>query len=219
VSTACHKHKVRPGSQRSLPALATRLRREPARSASWHARHRSGILNGKRWAELASLVMVHHGSSRWGGAAAAATMWCGSFAGLHLFWALGGSVGLASSAGRDLAMRRPASFVIFGLYGTALLLVVGILIIAVTQRPQAARRLRRAASVLMAVVGVGLVLRGLALEVLLATNAAGLRANVGPLETHWSLILWNPWFAVGGTLFIATAIRASRAGFVRGESQ
>jgi len=60
-------------------------------------------------------------------------MWCGSFAGLHLFWALGGSVGLASSAGRDLAVRRPTSFDIFGLYGTALLLVVGILIIAVTR--------------------------------------------------------------------------------------
>lgn len=72
---------------------------------------------------------------------------------------------------------------------------------------------------LLAVVGVGLVLRGLALEVLLATNAAGLRANVGLLETHWSLILWNPWFVVGGALFIATAIRASLAGFVRGESQ
>lgn len=179
----------------------------------------SGIRNGKRWAaaKLASLVVVHHGSSGRDMAAAAATMWCASFAGLHLFWALGGSVGLASSAGRDLAARRPASFVIFGLYGTALLLVVGILIIAVTQRPRVARRRRRAASVLLAVVGVGLVLRGLALEVLLATNAAGLRANVGRLETHWSLILWNPWFAVG-VLFIATALRASRAGFVRSES-
>jgi hypothetical protein len=162
-------------------------------------------------AEVASRVMVYQGSSRSGVAAAAATMWCGSFACLHLFWALGGSFGLASSAGRDLAARRPASFVIFGLYGTAMLLVIGIAIIAVTQRPRAARRLRRAASVLLAVVGVGLVLRGVALEVLLATNSTGLRKNVGPVETHWSLILWNPWFAVGGALFIATAIRASRA--------
>jgi len=159
--------------------------------------------------------MAHHSSSRWGVAAAAAAMWCGSFACLHLFWALGGSIGLASSAGRDLAGRRPANFVIFGLYGTALLLVIGILTIAVTQSPRAARRLRRAATVLLAVVGVVLLLRGLALEVLLATNTAGLRAKVGPLETHWGLILWNPWFALGGVLFIATAIRASRSGLMR----
>jgi len=73
--------------------------------------------------------------------------------------------------------------------------------------------------VLLAVVGVVLLLRGLALEVLLATNTAGLRANVGPLETHWGLILWNPWFALGGVLFIATAIRASRSGLMRIQSQ
>ncbi len=65
------------------------------------------------------------------------------------------------SAGRDLAGRQPASFVIFGLYGTAVLLVIGILTIAVTQSPGAARRLRRAATVLLAVVGVVLLLRGL----------------------------------------------------------
>jgi hypothetical protein len=178
---------------------------------------------GDRWvstgASVWSLAMAHHGSSRWGVAAAAAAMWCGSFACLHLFWALGGSIGLASSAGRDLAGRRPASFVIFGLYGTALLLVIGILTIAVTQSPRAARRLRRAVTLLLAVVGVVLVLRGLALEILLATNTAGLRANVGPLETRWSLILWNPWFALGGALFIATARQASRSGFMRIQSQ
>jgi len=177
----------------------------------------------RRWvatgASVWSLAMAHHSSSRWGVAAAAAAMWCGSFACLHLFWALGGSIGLASSAGHDLAVRRPASFVIFGLYGTALLLVIGILTIAVTQSPRAARRLRRAVTRLLAVVGVVLVLRGLALEVLLAANTAGLRANVGPVETRWSLILWNPWFALGGALFIATAIQVSRSGFMRIHSQ
>ncbi len=163
--------------------------------------------------------MAHHDSLRWGVAGAAAAVWCGSFACLHLFWALGGSIGLASSAGRDLAERRPASFVILGLYGIALLLVVGILTIAVTQSPRAARRLRRAATVLLAVVGVVLLLRGLVLELLLATNTTGLQANAGPLETHWSLVLWNPWFGLGGMLFIATAIRAGRSGLVRTLSQ
>ncbi len=131
--------------------------------------------------------------SRWSMAATAAATWCDLFACLHLFWAPGGSMGLASSAGQDLAERRPASFVIFGLFGVALLLLIGIAVIAVTQSRRAPRRWRHAATVLLAVVGVGLVLRGVSLEVLLATNAGGLRASVGRLETYWSLVLWNPW--------------------------
>ncbi len=155
--------------------------------------------------------MAHPSSSPWGVTSVAAAMWCALFACLHLFWALGGSIGLASSAGRDLAARRPASFVIFGLYGTALLLVAGILTIVATQSRHATRRPHRAATVILTVVGVVLVTRGLALEVLLATNTGGIREGVGPLETRWSLILWNPWFALGGVLFISVAVRASRS--------
>ena len=92
-------------------------------------------------------------------AAAAAAMWCGLFACLHLFWALGGSIGLASSAGHDLAERRPVSFVIFGLFGVALCLHLGIAVIAITQSARIARRWRHAAAVLLAVVGVGLAIR------------------------------------------------------------
>jgi len=153
-------------------------------------------------------------------AAAAAAVWCGAFAFLHLFWALGGSIGLASSAGYDLAERRPTSFVIFGLFGlfgVAMCLVVGIGVIAVTQSSRIAERWRHTATVLVAVVGVGLAIRGVSLEVLLAMNVGGLRASVGPLETHWSLVLWirerdegadrgrSKCFATDGT-------RAERAG-------
>jgi len=80
------------------------------------------------------------GSARWSFAATVAAMWCGLFACLHLFWALGGSIGLASSAGPDLAERRPTSFIIFGLFGTALLLLIGIAVIAVACSPRAPRR-------------------------------------------------------------------------------
>ncbi len=71
-------------------------------------------------------------------------------------------------------------------------------------------RLSRVAGVVLAVVGAALVIRGVALEVLLATDSGGLSGAVGPLETRWSLALWNPWFAIGGALFLWTAIRVRR---------
>jgi len=159
------------------------------------------------------------GSARWSFAATVAAVWCFLFAGLHLFWALGGSIGLASSAGPDLAERRPTSFIIFGLFSTALLLLIGIAVIAVACSPRAPRRWRHAAVLLLVVVGIGLAIRGAVLEILLATNAAGLRASIGPLETHWSLVLWNPWFAFGGAAIIVTASQARSPTFLRGESQ
>ena len=50
---------------------------------------------------------------------------------LHLYWALGGTVGLTESAGRRLAEERPAEFVLGGLYGVALVLVVRAVVVAV----------------------------------------------------------------------------------------
>jgi len=71
---------------------------------------------------------------------------------------------------------------------------------------------------LLAVIGIGLAIRRVALEVLLAANAAGQRASIGPLETRWSLVLWSR-FAFGGAVIIATAMRARPYTFLHGESQ
>lgn len=129
----------------------------------------------------------------------------------HLFWAVGGSAGLASSAGDDLAARRPAAFVILGLWGVAgslLLVAIGIVAVGTRQRHS---RVARLGAWTIGVIGAGLFVRGIALEVLLATDTAGIRAAVGPLETRWSLILWNPWFVLGGALLLATAIQILRS--------
>ncbi len=97
-----------------------------------------------------------------------------------------------------------------GLFGVAALLLLGIAVIAIASSARLAGRPGRAARVLVAVAGAGLLIRGVALEVLLAADAGGLRTSVGPLESRWSLVLWNPWFALGGALFLATARRARR---------
>ena len=140
------------------------------------------------------------------GVARAAVLWCALFAGLHLFWALGGSLGLASSAGADLATRRPTGFVAFGLYGVALLLLLGVALLAGLLRARASDPRRRVLAALVAVIGVVLLVRGCVVEALLALDVGGARDAVGPLETRWSLILWNPWFALGGALFLAVAM-------------
>lgn len=128
------------------------------------------------------------------------------FAATHLYWALGGSIGLASSAGRELAERRPAGFVVFGLFGVAALLLAGLALVVAATGGVGSPRISRLAGVIVGIVGVALIARGVVVEVLLGSDA-GLRSAVGPLETRWSLFLWNPWFVVGGALFVWAAVR------------
>ncbi len=108
------------------------------------------------------------------------------------------------------AVRTP--FVLIGLYGPALALLSSVAVLGFASTARRSIRLRRAATTQVGVVGIGLVLRGVVLEVLLGWNVGGLAKQVGPLETHWSLILMNPWFTLGGALFVATAIRLRREG-------
>lgn len=138
-------------------------------------------------------------------AATSAAAWCVAFASLHLFWAFGGSVGLASSAGYDLAARRPAWFVLFGLYGVAAALLFGAVVICVAATRRLSARRRRIVTWLVTITGVGLLVRGVALQVILAADVGGVRGQLGQREANWSLILWNPWFMLGGMLFIAAA--------------
>jgi hypothetical protein len=71
----------------------------------------------------------------------------------------------------------------------------------------------------VALVGSGLLVRGIAVEVLLAADIGGIHAAVGPLQTRWSLILWNPWFVLGGALLVATATRVLRRAHVARSSR
>jgi cytochrome bd-type quinol oxidase subunit 2 len=105
---------------------------------------------------------------------------------------------------------RPAAFVLFGLYGVAVLLLVGVVLLITTSKGFKSRRFRRIARMLIAVTGVALLARGIAFEVLLSLNTGGLRNSVGSLESRWSFIIWNPWFVLGGALFLWTALRIRR---------
>jgi hypothetical protein len=134
------------------------------------------------------------------------------FAAVHVFWAVGGRAGLASSAGAALASRRPVVFVVFGLWGVAAALVAAAVLVGWSARAEPARRYRVACGWVLGVVGLGLLARGLLVELALAVDAGGVRDSVGAAESRWSLVLWDPWFVVGGVLFVGVALGLAGSG-------
>lgn len=158
---------------------------------------------------LAMRGILPTSAARWAGPAAA---WCAAFALLHLYWALGGDIGLAESAGVRLAETRPTAFVLVGLWGVAALLLVAASSWCVLARgwPRG-HRMRRAAIIVGALAGVLLIVRAVVLEAVLLLDAGGIASSVGPAQAHWSLWLWNPWFLLGGALFLLAAHRLARS--------
>ncbi|WP_329330641.1 DUF3995 domain-containing protein [Streptomyces sp. NBC_01454] len=144
----------------------------------------------------------------WGRIAGA---WAVAFAMLHFYWALGGSWGLSVSAG-PLAEERPAWFVAVGLWGVGVLcLVGGGLGWLLAARPQPRGLAGRVVKALGWCVCAVLLVRGIAVEMLLLTGAAGQEVDVSPAQRLWTLVLWNPWFLVGGLLFGLAAREFGRA--------
>lgn len=160
-------------------------------------------------------VAKAHAGERAAGAAPVwaylAGAWCVIFAVVHVYWATGGNAGLASSAGHELATRMPVSFVLLGLWGTALLLAAGAVLCAGLARWRPHGWAKRAMAAASWLAGALLLARGLLLEIVLPTGAGGVASSVGPSETRWSLVLWNPWFIVGGVFLLLAAHRFQRA--------
>ncbi|GIE67137.1 DUF3995 domain-containing protein [Actinoplanes palleronii] len=140
---------------------------------------------------------MSHGA-RFGWVAAA---WAVAFAGLHFFWGLGGDLGLAVSAGPDLAAERPAWFVAGGLWGVGLLCLIGALVGRALARGRAGRPIRIAGYL----AGLILLVRAATVEFLLLGGST-LNDTVGPDHRFWTLTVWNPWFALGGVSFLAASL-------------
>ncbi|MEU9116576.1 DUF3995 domain-containing protein [Streptomyces sp. NPDC048483] len=139
-----------------------------------------------------------------------ACSWAVAFAMLHFYWALGGSWGLSSSAG-PLAEELPGWFVAVGLWGVGILCLVGGALGWLLARPRPRGLAGRAVKALGWCACAVLLLRGLAIEVLLLTDAAGQEIDVSPEQRLWSLVLWNPWFLIGGLVYGLAAREFGRA--------
>jgi hypothetical protein len=100
----------------------------------------------------------------------------------------------------------PAPHVVFGLWGVAIILLAAALLALWATRYPLSPTWLRVARVAAALVAIALLLRGVYVELALATDLGGVRQTVGPLETHWSLTLWNPWFILGAFCFFALSV-------------
>jgi hypothetical protein len=48
-------------------------------------------------------------------------------------------------------------------------------------------------------------------QVVLLTDAGDVTGDVGEAQTRMSLVLWNPWFVLGGLFFVAAGVQSRRA--------
>jgi len=131
------------------------------------------------------------------------------FALMSFYWALGGRIGLATQATRiqERALVGDSGFIII-LWVTGAMKVGGGLLALALVRPWG-RVFPRwlllaaawAAGVFMVLyAGADLGVRGL-----MATGVLSTPASMRTTAARWHLLLWDPWWLLGGILFVAAA--------------
>ena len=151
----------------------------------------------------------------------AASAWAFAFAALSFYWGAGGSIGVPT-LGRAIEERARSGdvwFILLGGWGAGVVkLTVGLLPLALVRpwgRPLPRRLVlagvRVAGALLLLYGGANLVQHGLMEAGLVDTpDALGARA------VRWHLLLWDPWWLVGGALFVAAAARRVHGASDRG---
>jgi uncharacterized protein DUF3995 len=140
----------------------------------------------------------------WTGYAAAA--WAVIFAGLSFFWAFGGRTGLHPF--ELLAPSSPILLILFAIVnfvvGAIKLGSAGVVVAYI--RGIALPVSRRVVTGLMWFAGIGMLVYGGVGEVSDALHVSGV-IHVPPADAHWFflyLVLWDPWWILGGALVTAT---------------
>ena len=155
--------------------------------------------------------MQAHGPRPWKWAGFAACVWSLVFAAMSFYWAAGGTIGIETQAEPiQSAARNPDARFVALLWATGMLKVAGAVVaLALVQRwgRIIPRRMLLAAGW---IAGVGMLLYG-GVNFVVGAVVALLRA-IDVLETPadtaafwWHLLLWDPWWMVGGVLFSLAA--------------
>jgi Protein of unknown function (DUF3995) len=135
----------------------------------------------------------------------AACAWAVAFALPSFYWAAGGSIGAEPIAAdvEKAGLSNPAVLAITGI----LKLLAGMVALALARR-WGGRLSRRLLGVAASGAGGLFVVYALANFVdhgLMQSGARGVPEALGRYALHWHLLLWDPWWLLGGVLFLATA--------------
>jgi hypothetical protein len=140
----------------------------------------------------------------------AASAWAFVFGAISIYWALGGrfGVGTLGNAFSDPAVVNDPLFIAFVWLTAILKLLLGLMTLALIQSwgNRIPLRLRLGA---VWIAGLVLTLYGIALIVqhtLIVAGASAIPASIGTMDAvRWHLFLWDPFWLVGGVLFLSAA--------------
>lgn len=142
-------------------------------------------------------------------AAHAAAVWAFAFAGVSCYWAAGGTVGLGTLGGTIESLVRGGSdwFLLAVWVTSGLKAAAGMLALALV-RPWAEPVPRWL--LLTGSWGAGAVMTGYALANLGSRGLQALGIIATPASMYstaawWHLLLWDPWWLLGGVLFLIAA--------------
>ena len=145
-------------------------------------------------------------------AAYAAASWAFVFAAMSFYLALGGGVGIGSQAVSIREQVDDPEFVAV-LWATGVLKVVAGVIALALVRPWG-RRIPRRALLVLAGGTAGLLLLygglGWAQAVLWETGVHEIPASVGATASRWKLLFWEPFWLLGGVLFLLAVLQFRR---------
>ena len=156
---------------------------------------------------VAPMTPTHRRTTTW--AAYAASSWSLLFAAMSFYWAVGGRAGIATQGPtiRNLAESREPWFVAV-LWITGVLKVVGALLALALARPATRRIVRLPLQVLGWGAGVGMMLYGgvpLVVGGLALAGVLGEGESIDRTALWWHILLWDPWWLLGGLCFAAAA--------------
>lgn len=148
----------------------------------------------------------------WLGYAAAA--WAVIFAAISFYWAAGGTA-LLETLGvtlRDMALARDPLAILVGGWLVGLAKLIGALLPLSLVRGWCRLLSCRLLRALTWAAGIGMLLYGAASFVqhlLMATGVITLPPGLGRTGAYGHLLLWDPWWSLGGILFIAVSYQLS----------
>ena len=145
--------------------------------------------------------------------ACAAAAWAFLFAIPSFYWAAGGSIGedtIAADIEQALGALGEPWFV--ALTGVAKV-IVGLLLLALVLVPLD-NTPRRTLTLGVGLIGVGMIAYAVANFLqhgLMLFDAIDTPDSLGRSALHWHFFFWDPWWLLGGVLFIVAARSARRA--------